>query len=722
MPRLRLAGLIAGGLALTGLAILFALGLRIDFGEAAPETGPFKAKAADYDVEIRRDAFGVPHIFGPRDSDVAFGLGYAQSEDDWETLQEVVVATRGELAAHRGADAAVTDYLVHLLRIWPATEAGYPELPAHIRAIAEAYAHGVNLWAADNTGRVWDGVLPVTGKDVIAGFVFKTPFFYGLDNTFKELFEETRARDISLGPDSAFQWTADPTYPIGSNAIAVAPSRSADGHTRLLVNSHQPFAGPVAWYEARLKSEEGLDITGGVFPGSPVILHGHNRDLGWANTVNKPDLADVYVLEINPEDENQYRFDGDWRDMETGEATIRVKLFGPVYWDAVRPVKFSVHGPVVETDHGVYAVRYAGMGETRQLVQYHALNRAGTFEEWMEAMRLQALPSINYVYADSQGNIAYIYNAQMPVRAAGWDWQAYLPGDNPDLVWTEYHPLDDLPMVINPESGFVMNANNTPFEASAEADDPDPASFPATMGIETHMTNRGLRALELFRSDPSITAEEFTAYKFDKAYSRDSELAELIDFWLDQDFGDDPDLRQAQALLASFDMSADKEDPHAALAILAGEPVVWARLQGLEVPDAIETLKDAVAHLKQHWGRLDVPWGEVNRLRRGDTDLALGGGPDLLRAAYGRTPEEDGRLVAKGGDTLIYIADWAPDGTLTSQSIHQFGSATLDETSPHFDDQAPLYASERFKTMPLDPAALAAQVTRTYRPGSMETD
>ncbi len=718
MSRLRLAGLILVVLVAVGLGILFALGLRINLGTSEPDYAALTAPVAKYDVEIIRDGFGVPHLYGRRDADVAFGLAYAQSEDDWATLQEIVVAARGNLAQHKGADAAVTDYLVHLLRIWPTTQQGYADLPQNIRDIAEAYAHGVNLWASENPEQVWDGVLPVTGEDVIAGFVFKTPFFYGLDGVFKELFEETRAKEISLGPESAFLWTDKPKYPIGSNAFAVAPSRSTDGHTRLLINSHQPYAGPVAWYEARLKSDEGLDITGGVFPGSPVILHGHNRYLGWANTVNKPDLADVYVLETNPDNANQYMLDGTWRDMDVESATIEVKLFGPFEWHAQRDVKFSEHGPVLETGHGVYAVRYAGMGETRQLVQYHALNRATTLEEWLEAMRLQALPSINYVYADREGNIAYIYNAQMPKRISAGDWKQYLPGNRSDLIWTEYHAFEDLPQLINPPSGFVFNANNTPFEATSEEDDLRPEDFPETMGVEMQMTNRGYRGLELLRPDTEISAEEFKTYKFDKTYSVNSELAKLIEVWLAADFSGEPDMEAAQRLLADFDLEADKDDVHAAVAILAGEPVVWATMQGEPVPDAIQSLRDAVAHLKTHWGRLDVPWGEVNRLRRGDLDLPLGGGPDLMRAVYARLPQEDGRLVAQGGDTMIYIADWAPDGKLKTESIHQFGSATLDETSPHYADQAPLYATQQFRQIPLDRDQLEAEATRSYRPGS----
>ncbi len=88
---------------------------------------------------------------------------------------------------------------------------------------------------------------------------------------------------------------------LGSNELAVAPSRSADGHTRLAVNSHQPYEGRVAWYEARLKSEEGLDIIGGVFPGTPLILHGAGPKLGWAATVNRPDVYDIFKLTVDDE-------------------------------------------------------------------------------------------------------------------------------------------------------------------------------------------------------------------------------------------------------------------------------------------------------------------------------------------------------------------------------------------------------------------------------------
>ena len=167
-----------------------------------------------------------------------------------------------------------------------------------------------------------------------------------------------------------------PSFALGSNAIAVAPSRSADGATRLLVNSHQPYTGPVAWYEVRLESETGWDMTGGVFPGSPVVLHGTNRNLGWASTVNTPDLVDVYRLEIDPADPDRYRLDGEWRRFERGEVELSVQLLGRLRWTVRRERLRSAHGPALRTPHGTYALRFAGIGELRHLEQYRRMNRA----------------------------------------------------------------------------------------------------------------------------------------------------------------------------------------------------------------------------------------------------------------------------------------------------------------------------------------------------------
>jgi len=671
---------------------------------AAPDTAPFIAKAPQYDVRIRRDSWGVPHILGKTDGDVAFGLAFAHSEDDFATIQDVALATRGRLAASVGPKGAVTDYLVHLFRVWETIDARYEkDLPADVRRIAEAYADGVNYYAALHPQKVKPGLLPLTGKDVVAGFVFKTPFFYGLDSMLRKLNADTGGK---------------PLPEIGSNGIAVGPRRSADGATRLLVNSHQPYVGPVSWYEVVLQSGEGWHVAGGVFPGAPVMLHGHNEHLGWANTVNKPDLADVYRLTVNPANGNQYLLDGKWKDFEKSDAAIRVKLLGPLFWTFHRDVLYAEQGPVFKTDHGVFAIRYAGMNEVRQLMQYFRLNKARNLAEWKDAMRLEALPSINYVYADEKGNIGYVYNGEFPVRREGIDWKGFISGDRSDLIWHAYLPFDKIPQLWNPRSDFVFNSNNTPFRATAPEDDLKPSDFSPTLGIQTNMTNRAMRALETFGADKAITADAFRRYKFDLGYSVHSDIARMIAEVLKSDPGGDPDLEQAQRILKSWNRRTDIHNRGAALAVLMGVRVVPPDpdSDGHWKKKPLDALKEAIALLKANFGRLDPEWGRVNRFRRGKLDLPIDGGPDVYRAVYG-TQQNDGTLTAVDGDTFIMFVTWDKNGKLSSQSIHQFGSATLDENSPHYADQTPLFVAMRPKPVWFTEADLKGHIEADYRPG-----
>ena len=166
--------------AMISIAIFLILSDRL--GQAAPpDPASLIAKAQQYDVHIKRDTFGVPHVIGAKDMDVAFGFGFAHAEDDFATIQQVTLAVRGQLAATDGRKAAASDYLVHLFRVWETVNARYErDLPTDVRGVLEAYADGVNYYAALHPDKVTRGILPLTGKDVVAGFAFKTPFFYGL--------------------------------------------------------------------------------------------------------------------------------------------------------------------------------------------------------------------------------------------------------------------------------------------------------------------------------------------------------------------------------------------------------------------------------------------------------------------------------------------------------------------------------------------------------------
>jgi penicillin amidase/acyl-homoserine-lactone acylase len=729
MRALKISLLALGGL----LAAVLVFLLVADWLDqpASPNWAALVQRARPYDVHIKRDTFGVPHVIGPRDADVAFGLGFAQSEDDFATLQQVALAARGQLAATEGQKAAVSDYLVHLLRVQETVNAKYEsDLPADVRQVLEAYADGVNYYAALHQDKVLRGLLPFTGKDVAAGFVFKTPFFYGLDRALLKLNSPAgnrTAASLSLDGENAFLITHE-AIDLGSNSVAVSPSRSADGATRLLVNSHQPYTGPVSWYEAVLESGEGWHVAGGFFPGSPFMLHGHNEHLGWANTVNEPDLIDVYKLTINPANPNQYQLDGQWRNFEKSDAKIRVKLWGPLVFAVHREALYAAQGPVLKTDHGVFAIRYAGLNEVRQPLQYYRLNKAATLSEWRAAMAIQAIPSLNFIYADEKANIGYVYNGLFPMRQEGPDWQELLPGDRSDLIWQRYLPFDKIPQIWNPRAGLVFNSNNTPFHATASPDDLKPQDFSSTLGIQTNMTNRAWRAMETYGADSRITKEAFRTYKFDLSYSTHSDAVDVVNQAIAIDPGpytDAGDLENAQQILKRWDHKTNVANRNAALAILTAEPVLRAsrqdngKLEPASQSQIMSSLREAIHTLKTHFGRLDPEWGEVNRLRRGKVNLAVDGGPDVYRAVYGAR-QPDGTLSAQAGDTFIMFVTWDKAGTLTSESIHQFGSATLDQSSPHYADQTPLFTAMKTKPVWFTHAQLDGHIEADYRPGEHE--
>ena len=672
----------------------------------------------NYNASIERDNLGVPHVIGLKDTDTAFGFAWAQAEDNWPLMQETLAINRGVRGRTAGPDGAVTDYLIRWLGIWKTIDERYEsDLAPPTRDYVEAFADGLNYYAANHPDTTDYALYPITGKDIVAGYMFRHTMFYGLGDVLGELRGPKRARDISGGEGVAVKVDGQ-TIPIGSNAIAVAPHYSDDGATRIAINSHQPTTGPVAWYEAHIKSGEGLDMLGGMFPGSPTISLGYTKNLGWGVTVNKPDMIDVYVLEMHPDDPNSYKLDGEWRELETQEIEIDVLLWGFLPWSSKQTLLRSVHGPVMQTDHGTYAVRYAGMNEVRQVEQWMAMNRAQNFDEWRDAMRIHAISSFNFVYADKAGNIMFVHNAHTPKRSSNYDWKQYLPGDSSALIWDQILPFDKLPQVVNPKSGYLHSANQTPFLVTGDADNPDPKNFSTTAGFQTRITNRTNRGLELLAELGPISEADFYAIKHDKHYSPHSRAGKFLQAIVALDTSSlDSKYQQAQAKVASWDLSTDVDNTEASLGVCMISKEWEAEQQGKPPPPHVDELKRCTDLLLSTVGKIDPPWGQINRHVRGDLNLPVGGGPDTLRAIYGRGLEDDGYLTNVGGDGLYYMVSWDKAGKLKARGVHHFGSATLDTSSPHYGDQAEDFANEVLHDPLLDDAERAAHITRRYQPG-----
>lgn len=690
---------------------------------AATRSAPPPARA--YEAEIVRDEFGVPHIYGRTDADVAYGVAQAHAEDDFSTLQDVVAMARGRYGAIRGQEGAAIDFAYHLLDARGTAERRYPLLPADTRALFEAYATGLNDFARAHPGEVkLARLFPVNGMDVAAGFALRQPFFFGLGDVIGPLVEGKPLRPESGPPIPAAApatpvpaATVEPapttaaSFPLpwgedgsmaGSNAFVVAPKASG-GPSILVSNSHQPWRGGVAWYELVVESGEGWHFAGANFPGSPYPFLGHNRHLGWTNTVNRPDMIDVYKLVLD-DSGTKYRMGAKWVPLERKTVTLPVR-FGPVVLPIRREIWRSAHGPVIKNERGAFAIRYGGIDRLDQLDAYYRLNKAKNLAEWQAQLARMAVPSTNFLYADEAGNIAYVYNAAIPQRTPGVNWRGVLPGDDPSLIWTGPVTYEALPKYVNPASGWLFNSNNTPFYAAGPGSDLAFDSVPPEMGVELDMTNRARRSWRLLREAGSnggrLDRATLEKIKFDMVYDEAGYVSHMIDAVRAIDPRGDRRLAEARRLFLSWDRSADNIGRGDAIALIVLKEFMSASYQHKPWPDAREELVKAAKHLTRHFGRLDPPMSTLLRLRRGpgpySVDLPLDGGSDTLRASTTWDVAEDGRLAVKHGDSFILWAEWLPGQPVRSRSIQPFGAATTRPQSVHYTDQSTLFVQHRFK-------------------------
>ena len=264
-------------------------------------------------IDIVRDSFGVPHIFAKTDAEVAYGLAWAEGEDEFRSMQELLLPVKGLMGKVMGKKAVAGDYAFALFRCAEITEEKWNTLSPAFLTLIHGYVQGINAYAATHKSELLSKKLfPITEKEYVSASVFALTIFNGADKALLRIFSN-----------------AEPEAPEynkkGSNSFAISNTKTTTGESFLLINAHQPNTGPQSFYEAHLCSEEGLNITGGLLAGAPCILHGANENLGWAHTVNFCDRFDEYQLEMNPNNKTQYKFDGQWLDLEVKTIKLHIK-------------------------------------------------------------------------------------------------------------------------------------------------------------------------------------------------------------------------------------------------------------------------------------------------------------------------------------------------------------------------------------------------------------
>lgn len=647
-------------------------------------------KSEAYEAKITRDIWGVPHVYGKTDADAAFGLAFAHAEDDFKNIAENMYLYRAQMGLKDGISGAVQDYLIKVLKIRENIDENYlKDIDEEVRKVIEAYAAGINYWMIQNPENEYNHFFPVTEKDIVAGFAIQNLFFSGVVSSIEKLQREETVKEeyTNLYKNQEFV--------TGSNVFAVNSNKTSDSSTRIIINSHQPLDGPLAWYEAHVKSGEGWNMMGGLFPGSPFVFVGFNENIAWGFTVNKPDLSDSYLLKVNPDNKDQYLLDGKWENFTIETLELPVKIFGPIKWTVEREAKYSKHGPVLEIGDKNYALRFSGMDDIKQVNQWFAMNKSNSLEEWQEAMKKRSIISFNGVFADKEDNIYFLHNASSPRRKEGINWKDVIDGSRSELIWTEIVGFKEIPQLLNPPSGWLASTNQDPFKVTDPGDNLNKNDYSPTLGLQTRMTNRAYRSIELFEEYNKVDEEIFDLIKFDNKYSKQSRSYKYIAELFDRDF-EKSELNQAVEVLKSWNLHTDFENTSAALGVcvLSSE---WISEQGQRIPQDPEiSLEGCVEELTATYGKLTPEWSERNFIVRGNKKVAVQGGPDVLRAIYGRNDEE-GDLKASGGDGLYIHVSWDKNGIQRSKSIHQYGSATQDSSSTHYDDQVALYVDEKYK-------------------------
>lgn len=664
-----------------------------------------KAQINPANITIARDSFGIPHVFAPTDPEVAYGIAWAHAEDDFETLQLVVLSGKGKLGTGLGKKGAEGDYVIKLLRIRQTVEEQWNTLSPDFVALIKGYVAGLNAYAKKYPGKVkYKKAFPFTEKDYMTAVVFSISLFCGVDDALPQI----------LGGKVA---TIPGFNPQGSNAFAMNSVKTTTGESFLAINAHQPNTGPVAFYEAHLQSEQGWNMLGGLFPGGCLIFHGTNENLGWAHTVNYQDKLDIYQLEMNPANKNQYKFDGQWIDLEVNKAKLKVKgipvtISKKIYW--------SKYGATLKTGKGVFSLRVPATMDIKALEQWYRMNKAKNFTEFYKALSMTSLPMFNIMYADRYDTIFYVSNGKMPKRNPDpkYNWKSTLPGNTSATLWTEFKSIKELPQYINPPSGYLFNTNHSPFLATDKVYNLDKNKFDLTDGWETYHNNRSQRVTELIKSEKTDYTT-FKRVKFDQQLPKELKYTYSIDSMLNLNAADFPQLKDVITTFQAWDRKSIASSRGAAVFLLTYYYLA-DRLKGvpsrkITKAEAAETYQYVYDYMLKYFGKTDLTLGDIQKLVRGDEERPAWGFPDVLAPSFSE-PYKNGMRKVTGGDAYICFVRYPRDGGLPKiESVNTFG-ASMNPSSPHFKDQWGMFQAQQTKPMTLDKTEVLIKARAVYHP------
>ncbi|HUY34991.1 MAG TPA: penicillin acylase family protein [Pirellulales bacterium] len=668
-------------------------------------------------VIIYRDSFGVPHIDGGDDEATVFGFAYAQAEDNFWQVEDTYLLSLGRYAEAHGPEGINSDLLNRAFEIVPKSQSDFQRYPAENKSLCEAYVAGLNYYLETH---------PRVRPRLMTRFEPWHVLACGRHVLLELTFRYTRLH-------SNYMPRVNPNIAAatGSNAWAIAPSRTRSKNAMLLANPHQPWFGFGQLYEAHLRSGEGWNFSGATFFGSPLLTMGHNEHCGWSFTTNEPDIADVWRETFDdPREPLNYRYGKGYRKAVEWTETITIRAAGGPK-EKRYTFRKTHHGPIVareDTQHQL-AARIGRLDEARLFVQMEQLVRARNLADFKAGMAGQNFPLMNATYADREGNIYFLYNGAIPRRDPQFDWSKPVDGGDPRTEWQGYHGIDELPQVLNPRAGFVQNCNSTPFTTSDD-DNPRSDDFPAYMVEDKHDDKRRAKiSRQLLREMRDLTLDELRVAAFDTTnYWAQTELPEYARL-LDELKRIDPALA-AQAApylehLMAWNCHTTADSTAATLCVAWYEEMYGGTYPGEQlkprfvddVPLRFKALLRAATTLRAVYGDWRVAWGDIHRIQR-HPEVA-----DLMNVPFDDKLPSLPSLGSHGPMGMIFTQYYTPTVHIpfvkqvakqygvvgyTYVGVYEFGErfegATLvqfgasgDPNSPHYMDQARLLSDCKLK-------------------------
>ncbi len=685
-------------------------------------------------VTIHRDQWGVPHIYGPTDASVAFGSGYSQCEDHFWQFEETYLKCIGRYAEVVGERGLQSDLENALFEIVPTSIEDYPKLPDYVQEICVGFAGGYNFYLKKH-------------PDVKPRLLTKMePHHVLMYDRFMMLGRLTGAAHAPMGKLKPL--AAEMKASLGSNQWAVGPSKTKNGNAMLFINPHQPWYGSGMFTEMHVRSDEGWNFSGTMFPGSPFPTAGFNDRLGWAYTVNSADISDLYRLTFDhPSDPLKYRYGDDYKIADQWTTSIKVKTEAGME-DREFTFRKTHYGPIISKpgDNEFLAVRVPRLYDGSRIIQSLAQTKAKNFEEWYAAVSQQRLQTFNTMYADADGNIFYLYNGVMAERDPAKDWTKPVNGSDPANEWGPFHPVEELPQVLNPISGYMQNCNSTPFTTTDDGN-PSLKDFPSYMVEDKHDDKRRAKvARYLLRNAEDITFEQFQEFAYDTTLYWAMTEIPVYKRHLQRLQQTNPELaKDVQPYLDHFDgwdYQCTIDSTQATLAVQWYE-VLYGRGYPVEtlkpefksdIPARLDALVRAAGQLTELYGDWKVPYGDIHRLQRHapygsaaevpfddrQPSLPLAGvrGPlGVAFTVYHSPPTElPHRKYQYAATGASYMACYEFGEKVNAVSYLHYGQSH-DPKSPHFFDQAKLLSEQKFKPAWFHWDDVLANTKKAYHPG-----